>query len=61
MLFEQRGTFLVKVSESVSRHVQDILCRKDLRLKYVFETMDNMFLKQEPLDSPAFIRFCALE
>jgi hypothetical protein len=61
VLFEQRGSFLVEVSQSVSRYIQNILYRKDLRLKYAFETMDKMVLKQEPLDSPEFIRFCELE
>ena len=61
VLFEQRGSFLVEVCQSVSRHIQNILYRKDLRLKYAFETVDRMVLKQEPLDSPEFIRFCELE
>jgi hypothetical protein len=61
VLFEQRGSFLVEVSQLVSQHIQNILYRKDLRLKYAFETVDKMVLKQEPLDSPEFIRFCELE
>ena len=61
VLFEQRGSFLVEVSQSVSQHIQNILYRKDVRLKYAFKTIDKMVLKQEPLDSPEFIRFCELE
>jgi hypothetical protein len=61
VLFEQRGSFLVEVSQLVSQHIQNILYRKDLRLKYAFETVDKMVLKQEPLDSPEFIHFCELE
>ncbi|MCJ1475014.1 hypothetical protein MMC13_003674 [Lambiella insularis] len=61
VLFEKRGSFLVKVSQSVSRHIQNIVYRKDLTSKYAFETVDKMLLKQEPMDSQQLIRFCALE
>ena len=60
MLIEQRGGFLFKVGQSVSHHIQNILHRKDLRLKYAFETVDKMLLKQEPLDSPEFLRLAGL-
>lgn len=58
---ELRGEFLRKVSDAVSSHIRDILYRKDLSWKYVFEGMDEEALKREKLDSPGFIRFCDLE
>ena len=45
----------------VSQHIHDILYRSDLSWKYAFEEMDERSLKQEPLDSPGFVRFCELE
>ena len=60
-LSELRGDFLQKISESVSQHIPDILYRRDLSWKYVFEKMDEGSLKREPLDSPSFIQFCELE
>lgn len=61
LLSELRRDFLRKVSELVSQHIHDILYRKDLSWKYVFEKMDGDTLKKEPLDSPGFIQFCELE
>lgn len=61
VLSELRGDFLQKVSELVSQHIRDILYRRDLSWKYVFEKMDEDSLKEEPLDSPRFIQFCKLE
>jgi len=61
VLSELRGDFLCRVSELVSQHIHDILYRKDLSWRYVFEKMDGNSLKKEPLDSPEFIQFCELE
>ena len=61
ILYEQRGDFLVKVSHSISEHIRDILHGKEVGMKYTFENMDKMALKQEPLDSPEFVRFCEIE
>jgi hypothetical protein len=61
VLNEFRGEFLHKVSELVSRHIHDILYRKDLSWKYGFEKIGGDTLKREPLDSPGFIQFCELE
>lgn len=61
ILSELRRDFLRKVSGLVSAHIQDILYRRDLQWKYVFEKIDGDSLKQEPLDSPGFIQFCELE
>ncbi|KAJ9634554.1 hypothetical protein H2199_008837 [Coniosporium tulheliwenetii] len=61
VLAELRGDFLQQVSGLVSQHIHDILYRRDLSWKYVFEKMDGDSLKKEPLDSPGFIRFCGLE
>jgi len=60
VLKEFRGDFLCKVSELISQHIYEILYRKDLSRKYVFENMDEDHLKQEPLDSSHFIEFCEL-
>jgi hypothetical protein len=61
VLSELRGEFLCRVSELVSQHIHDILYRKDLSWRYMFEKMDGNSLKKEPLDSPEFIQFCELE
>ena len=61
LLSELRGDFLRKISGLVSVHIQDILYRRDLQWRYVFEKLDGNSLKQEPLDSPGFIQFCELE
>ena len=61
VLHEQRGDFLVKVSQSISEHIRDILYGKEIELKYIFKKVDKMALKQEPLDSPEFVRFCEIE
>jgi hypothetical protein len=61
VLYEFRGDFLHKVSELVSRHIHDILYRKDLSWKYGFEKIDGDALKKEPLDSPGFVQFCESE
>ncbi len=58
---ELRGEFLRKVSDAVLSYIQDILYRKDLSWKYVFEGMDKEALRREKLDSLGFIRFCELE
>lgn len=61
VLIEFRGDFLRTVSELVSQHICEILYRKDLNRKYVFETLDGNHLKQEHLDSNNFIKFCELD
>jgi hypothetical protein len=61
VLNEFRGDFLYKISESVSRHIYDILYREDLSWKYGFEKIDEDTLKKKPLDSLGFIQFCELE
>jgi hypothetical protein len=61
VLDEFRGDLLHKVSELVSRHIHDILYRKDLSWKYGFEKIDGDTLKKEPLDSPESIQFCEIE
>jgi hypothetical protein len=61
VLNEFRGEFLHKVSELVSRHIHDIIYRKDLSWKYGFEKIGGDTLKREQLDSPGFIQFCELE
>ncbi len=55
-----REDFLCKVSELISQHIYEILYRKDLSRKYVFENMNENHLKQESLDSSHFIEFCEL-
>ena len=45
----------------ISEHIRDILHGKEVGMKYTFENMDKMSLKQEPLDSPEFVRFCEIE
>ena len=52
VLHEQRCGFLIKVSHSISEHIRDILHGKEVDMKYTFENMDKMSLKQEPQDSP---------
>jgi len=61
VLEELRGEFLRKVSNAMSSHIRDILYRKNLSWKYVFERMDVEALRRERLDSPWFIRFCELD
>jgi hypothetical protein len=61
VLSDLRGDFIRQVSSMVSQHIHDILYRSDLSWKYAFEEMDERSLKQEPLDSPGFVRFCELE
>jgi hypothetical protein len=61
VLSELRGDFLRKVSEAVSQHISDILYRRDLKWKYVFERMDGETLKRERHDSPGLIQFCGIE
>jgi len=61
VLKELRGEFLRKVSNAVSSHIRDILYKKDLSWKYVFERMDVEVLRRERLDSPGFIQFCELD
>lgn len=61
VLDELRGNFLRKVSGLVAQHIDDILERRDLDRKYVFEGIEGISLKQEPLDSSSFIQFCQIE
>ena len=61
VLYEQRGDFLVKVSHSISEHIRDILHGKEVGMKYIFENMDKITLKQEPLDLSKFIQFYEIE
>ena len=61
VLHEQRGDFLVMVSQSISEHTRDILYGKEMELKYTFGKVDKMAPKQEPLDSSEFVRFCEIE
>jgi hypothetical protein len=61
VLSELRGDFLCRVSELVSQHIHDILYKKDLSWRYMFEMMDGNSLKNESFDSPGFIQFCKLE
>lgn len=61
ILIEFRGDFLRKVSGLVSQHICEILYRKDLNRRYVFETLDGDDLKQEHLDSENLMKFCELE
>ncbi len=61
VLIEFRGDFLRTVSGLVSQHICEILYRKDLNRKYVFETLDGNLLKKEHLDSNNFINFCELD
>ena len=61
VLSNLRGVFVQQVSDRISQHIHDILFCSDLSRKYVFEEMDEMSLKREPLDSPDFIQFCELE
>jgi hypothetical protein len=57
---ELRGDFLHAVSDSISPYIRAIVCREDLSRKYVFENIDSKRLKDEPQDSPGFIKFCEI-
>ena len=61
VLNEQRGDFLQKVSALVSVYISDILCRKDLSRKFLFENTEAITLKEEPHDLSRFINLCGLE
>jgi hypothetical protein len=61
VLEEIHGDFLRQVGEVVSQRIHDILYRRDLTWKYVFEKIDGDSLKEEPLDFPSFVQFCELE
>lgn len=61
VLLEYRGKFLPEVSQLVSKHIQKILNRRDLSRKYVLKNMDGDHLKQEPLDSCRFVKYCGSE
>jgi hypothetical protein len=55
------GATFDKVSHLISEHIRNILHGKEVDMKYTFENVDKMSLKQEPLDSPEFVRFCEIE
>jgi hypothetical protein len=57
---EQRGDFLCKVGESISKYICAIVRREDLSCKYVFENMDADLLKTNLRTLPAFIEFCKI-
>jgi hypothetical protein len=61
VLDEFRGDFLRKVSELVSQRIHDILYRRDLSQRYVFERVDAELVRKEQHDSEKFFLFCGLE
>jgi hypothetical protein len=61
ILEELRGDFLRKVGDAVSDRIQDILQRRDLRRRYVFESIDDHALRKAHFDSADILRACELE
>jgi hypothetical protein len=58
VLYKHRGRFLLEVSQTISRNVQEVLNGENLDLKYRFEYADTTSLLLEPMDSERLICLC---
>lgn len=55
VLYQHRGHFLLEVSQTISRNIQEVLNGENINLKYRFKYADTTSLLLEPIDSERFI------